>query len=518
MNSSYCNICKKLVPTVRFTRDGKVYLRKECSACGPNETLISNDAVRSEMKRSLDVHVEHSYEGCDLDCPSCGRHRNPKFTFLNVTNHCNMNCPICFDNVPGLGFDFDPPMEYFDNVFRELAALERPPIVCLFGGEPTTRKDLFDIIALSRNYGLRSRVFTNGLRLADEEYCRALLKTRTEIMFSYDGSSPGTYVTLRGNAKAMELKQKALDNISKNAQYLRRPMTLITVLAKDMNDSEMPEILQLCHDRRDIIGTAFLMPLVHTWDSAKWQFDPPRMTTEDVEQIVQNAFPGYRLEFLPLGLIHELASALRAIGKESDPYAGAHPNCESMYFLSSNGEQWLPAVHFLKKSESAVAQSILELGQRHQNREARWQKSLGGRALGAVKLRNAALRTAASADVLALLARTFRVGRLFKGRGVAKWFHAGAAAVELTLGLGPSMNVRRKHMTVQEGLRVVILPLEDNCVLETERLERCPTAQVYLDPESKKAVFVPLCAWKLHNRTILRSISEYYARPAAVAS
>jgi 7,8-dihydro-6-hydroxymethylpterin dimethyltransferase len=519
MNASICNGCKTLVPSSRVERDGKVYLVKDCPACGPNETLISNSAVRSQAKRELDVHVQHAYEGCNLKCQMCGRHNNPKFTFLNITNRCNLNCPICFDNVPGLGFEFEPPMEYIESAFRQFAAMPRPPIVCLFGGEPTMRDDLFDIIALARSYRLRTRVFTNGLKLADEDYCRRLLQTRAELMFSFDGNHPNTYKQLRGTTEALELKRRALDNIAKNAKFLRSKITLNVVLAKDLNASEMNEILALCHERRDIIGTTFLMPLVHTWDNAKWDYDPPRMTTEDVEELVEKALPGHNLEFLPLGFAHELAVCLRRVTGDKVPYAGAHPNCESLTFLLSDGSQWVPMVHFLKGSESDLGRDLLTLGKRAAERDERWQRSGFGRALGALRIKNGILWTLGMSGVLGVVTRRVRIGRTFKGRSVGKVYHAAMLGAELAVGCQRRKAMAR-HTWIQGQLRVVILPLEDSRVLETERLERCPTAQAYVDPESGKVNFIPLCAWKLHNRTILRQIAERYqkATPPPAAS
>ena len=76
----------------------------------------------------------------------------------------------------------------------------------------------------------------------------------------------------------------------------------------------------------------------------------------------------------------------------------------------------------------------------------------------------------------------------------------------------------QRHTNLQSQLKIVILPLEDNHVLETDRLERCPTLQAYLDPETQQAGLIPLCAWKLHNKTILRKIADYYATRAAPAT
>ena len=60
----------------------------------------------------------------------------------------------------------------------------------LFGGEPTCREDLVDIIKMAKTYGLQPRVVTNGLRFADEKYCSEIFATRAQLMLGLDGLDP----------------------------------------------------------------------------------------------------------------------------------------------------------------------------------------------------------------------------------------------------------------------------------------------------------------------------------------
>lgn len=71
-----------------------------------------------------------------------------------------------------MGFLFEPPLEYFEKIFKYYAQCEPKPSIQLFGGEPTVRNDLFDIIRIARKLKLATRLTTNGIRLADEEYCK----------------------------------------------------------------------------------------------------------------------------------------------------------------------------------------------------------------------------------------------------------------------------------------------------------------------------------------------------------
>jgi len=66
---------------------------------------------------------------------------------------------------PGDGFRFDPPMEYFEKIFQVLAAREPKPKIQLFGGEPTVRQDLIEMIELAKKkYGLSARVVDQRLQ------------------------------------------------------------------------------------------------------------------------------------------------------------------------------------------------------------------------------------------------------------------------------------------------------------------------------------------------------------------
>ena len=506
MNRSFCNSCGGLVPTGREEREGKVFLVKDCPKCGPNETLVSSDSARHLSKRGLDPG--HDYQPCArVNCLACKHHRRPTYAFVDVTNRCNLNCPMCADSVPGHGFTFDPPMEHFKRIFEHLAQFDPLPTVALFGGEPTVRDDLVDIVRLSRSYGLNTRVLTNGIRLADEDYCRQLVESRAHLLVSYDGCKPATYLQLRQNAKVLERKQKAIENLGK---MRRAKVSYVTCLAWGLNDTEVPEILDFCHRQRDILHGLYLMPLVQTWDSSAFDYQPERMTTEDVERLVDEAFAGCSVQFISLGLASHYATVAKYLGRPPLPYFGTHPNCESFYLLLSDGERYLPVDHYLTKPLPEVAEAFLHLERRLAEREERWRAGRLGRFLGALRLRDFTLRQIGRMAILGVAARQVRVGRLLKGRGLGKLGHALVALAELALRR-KSRGVRERHMTVQDVLRVIVLPLEDDPIIETERLERCPSVHVYFDPRTEEFGYVPVCAWRLHNKRILGELAAYYS-------
>jgi len=511
-NRAFCNSCGVVAPAWRVVRDGKVFLVKDCPKCGTTESLVSSDAARHYSKRQLDPGYDYQ-RNCNVGCRGCKHHRTPTYAFVDVTNRCNLNCPMCADSVPGHGFVFEPPMEHFRKIFEHLAQLDPLPTIALFGGEPTVRKDLPDIVRLSRSYGFNTRVLTNGLNLADEETCRKLVESRAHLLLSYDGCRPGTYLELRQNAKALERKQKAIENLSK----LRRArVSFVTCLAWGLNDKELPDLLAFYHTHRHMLHGVYLMPLVQTWDSSKFDYKPDRMTTEDVERLLDEAFPDHKVEFISLGLASHFAMVAKYLGRDSMPYRGAHPNCESFYLLVSDGEKYLPISHYLRKSFPEFAADFLALEQRLRAREERWESNAVGRLLGALHLKNFTLKLMGRLGILRVTRRNLSLRRFFKGEGLGKLRHAAGALCGLLVG-HKWRDVRARHMNIQEALRVIVLPLEDDPILETERLERCPSVHVTYNPETEAIHYVPVCSWRLHNKAILREIKDAYCEGAVSA-
>jgi len=506
LNQSACNTCKQLVPAEAVERGGKVYLVKNCRACGTSETLISGDAARYDRKRALDPG--HDYKGCGLNCLSC-RHKRPNIVFVDVTNRCNLNCPICINNTPSMGFLFEPPLEYFDRIFKHYGAMNPPPSIQLFGGEPTVREDLFDIIRMARSYGLATRVVTNGLKLADMGYCRRLIETKATILIAYDGANPETYRVLRHSDKALELKQRALDNIHAIGGA---KVTLMCLAAKGYNDTELPSLFQFCHDRRDVIRAIYFMPLAHTWSRERFALEPDRITGEDIEQIVADAFPGDPVAFLPAMFLGEVPTLVKYLNIRPLPFAGAHPNCESMYMLVSDGERYRPLGHFLKSPVEDFARALVKVEARLARRDLKLGLTVARGGKPSFRQRLLKLRTILA--VTRVMLRHGRLSRVLRGKGIGKLWHALALPFALAFGRKSEASIAR-HTNVNGILQIIVLPFEDRYTLETDRLERCPSAFAFWDPADGEIKHVPVCAWGLHKTAVMKSIREHYAAPSA---
>jgi hypothetical protein len=508
---AYCGKCGKLAPASPLTRDNLILLVKKCPSCGPTESLISGDAARYEAKRSLDLG--HDYKGCALDCTHCRRGKQPNMIFLDVTNRCNLNCPICINNTPSMGFLFEPPMEYFDRIFKHFSQANPKPAVQLFGGEPTVRRDLFEIIQLSRSYGLPTRVVTNGLKLADEDYCRKLIASRATILIAYDNDNPTTYGILRGSEKALELKQRALENIRRIGSA---KVALMSLVAKGFNDQDLPKLFQFCHEMREQVRGIYFMPLAHNWSPDRLDLEAERITSEDVESLVARIWPKESVDFIPAGFFGQLRVLSKYLHLKPMPFAGAHPNCESMYLLVSDGRQYIPLNHYLRVSAVTLGRDLLDAERRMAAREEALQTRAFGRILAALRLRNAWLASSAAVAMGRVFLRHLRVGRLLKGRGPVKLWHGAMVPLKLLFG-SRSRSVLGRHTNIRHSLQLIVLPFEDRSTLETDRLERCPAGFAYVDPKDGRVRTISTCAWGIHKTAIMREIMAAYKAAEAAS-
>src|ERR1017187_4762624 len=116
-NVGLCDKCRARVPCEFQLRDDQVWIRKQCPACGLTESLVSSDAKVWQAKRDLWHYVPADPVACALNCDRSKVDHNPNIVFVDVTNRCNMNCPICIATIRGMGLEFNPPLKYFEKIF-----------------------------------------------------------------------------------------------------------------------------------------------------------------------------------------------------------------------------------------------------------------------------------------------------------------------------------------------------------------------------------------------------------------
>jgi uncharacterized radical SAM superfamily Fe-S cluster-containing enzyme len=496
-NYGVCNTCRKRVPATHVIRDGEVYLVKDCPDCGITEALVSSHADIWQRKREICQYDPTEVLTCSIQCETCNHDHHPRMVFLDVTNRCNMNCPICIANIPGMGFEFHPPFSYFEKVLKACSEMEPRPLVQLFGGEPTVRDDIFEIIELGRSLGLDLRIVTNGLKLADEEYCKRICETKVHVLVGFDGNDAAIYEKLRKNPSAFEKKVKALENLEK---YSRHKNTIMCCVARGINDTHMRGLIDMCHDSRSI-KCLHLIPLTETWEEGEFETDAST-TTEDVEQIINEGFPDEEVEFVPAGITENFRAAAGFFGEAPMKFGGVHPNCESGTYLLSDGERYHALSYYLKRPVSDLAEDMVACARRINPKLARLNPS---RALHKLRGRTIVLRSLGG-----LLLKSLNFRRVFRGSPVL-------SVLRILWGSLRGRRLKdllRAHTNVHDAMLMIVLPFEEYHSVESARLQHCFAGFVFEDPDDGQVKTIPVCVWGLYNRDLERRIAERYAAAA----
>ena len=495
----FCSECRKRVPAEYRFEDERVWFRKSCPHCGTNESLISSDATAWQAKRDLwEGTPKRKSVGCTLHCDQCRISHRPTTVIMDVTNRCNMDCPICGFSLRGMGYRFEPPLEYFEKVLHAVAEMRPRPVVELFGGEPTLRDDMFDIIAIGRKYGLEMQVNTNGLRLADEEYCRKLCEARVGLRISFDGRNREIYERLRNDGTAYDKKLRAFENLKK---YSRRKHTIYACAALGITDQYLADLIQFCHENREIISDLGILPLYENWKPGEYEV-AAHTTPEDVEKMVQKSVPGGGVDFIPAGMTHWLAVMRPFFSKKPGlgllNFAGIHPNCESVTFLIHDGESYRGLNHYMNKTFTEAAREFAELVQKIEPKLSRLDPA---KPLQRLRGKLICLQT-----VVPWLLCTINKRRVFGSNPIT-------GSIRAALSLWKRRRTKRHtgRPSPVSYLRVVVIPLEEQHSVDSERLKTCRVGAIHENVETGRIEIIPHCVWYSYRNPILKKIADMYA-------
>jgi hypothetical protein len=108
---------------------------------------------------------------------------------VEVTNRCNMACPICYSDANQSSEDV-PIDKIRARLHRLLELTETPIPIQISGGEPSLRDDLPGIIAIAKDIGYRNiELVTNGIKIGKDLAFLNELKAKglSAVYFQFDG-------------------------------------------------------------------------------------------------------------------------------------------------------------------------------------------------------------------------------------------------------------------------------------------------------------------------------------------
>ena len=131
---SICPECLAVIEARLFEENGAVYMEKTCLAHGDFRDKIYSDArlyLKMEQwefgdNRGLANPAHPDATRCPDDCGLCSLHTSHTvLSNVDLTNRCNLTCPVCFANANVAGYVYEPSFDQVRGMLEGLRA-QRP--------------------------------------------------------------------------------------------------------------------------------------------------------------------------------------------------------------------------------------------------------------------------------------------------------------------------------------------------------------------------------------------------------
>ena len=348
-----CPQCGAILVGRYFVADGKVFAEKTCPQHGYFRDCINSD-VRLYLKaahwsfeegpgqqfpRVRDAHH------CPSDCGYCNQHvSSGVLSQLDLTNRCNLSCPICFANASSTSRVAEPSYAQVVDLLKQLRDLRPLPATAIqfAGGEPTLHPEFLRILSQASAMGFSHiQAATNGLTLADPEFARQCAQAGLHTIYlQFDGVGDEVYRAVRGRS----LWTQKLSCIE-NCRQAEIKVCLVPTIIKGTNDDQVAKIMQFAIDNIDAVSGISYQPVCFTGRIDQQQREQQRYTLGDLAHDISKALENCQVyrDFYPLSIVKPLSSLLQAAQKAPKITCNCHPDCSlGTYLLVSPKGQAYP--------------------------------------------------------------------------------------------------------------------------------------------------------------------------------
>ena len=355
---SICPICHKVLPATIYEEDGKVYITKKCPEHGEVVDLYWGDYteyIRAQSFENFGVKLENPQtdvdKGCPQDCGICPKHKSHTvLALIDVTNRCNLRCPICFAHAGAAGYLYEPSKDQIRDMMVNLLSIKPvpPPAVQFTGGEPTVREDLPEIIKMAYDMGfVHTQVSSNGIKMAeDAEYCHTLKKAMLSTVYlQFDGVTPEPFIRARG-VDLFDIKKRAIRNLSE-AGF--KSIVLVPVLMKGVNDDQVGDIIRFAIDHKDCIRAVNFQPVAFTGRINRDERDSMRITIPDLMRLAEDQTNGLvkKNDWYPVSITVPLCQFLSNVKAEKFVDLSPHQHCGLGTYLFIDEDKVTPITDHL---------------------------------------------------------------------------------------------------------------------------------------------------------------------------
>ncbi len=339
--------------------DGQVIMKKTCPEHGEFEDIYWSDYeeyVRAERFRDHGTGLQETRLpklGCPMDCGLCANHQTHTIlTIIEITQRCNLKCPICYANAGSRNGHDDLTKEQIRDIL-EYTQRNNQPLrvrgVGNSGGEATLRDDLFEIIQMERDLGFDYiLIMSNGLRLAEDiDYFKKLRDSGAWLYLQFDGVTPAPYIKARGR-DLWPLKQKVIETARKIGY---QKIALIPTVAKGVSDDQVGDIIRYAADNQDVVKFIVFQPVSFSGRIDKGQLKEMRITNSDVMRLAEEQTGGElkKSDFFTLPMNQTMARIMTKGGMHQD--FCVHPHCGLITVLRCNNGRLVPLPRYIRNEE-----------------------------------------------------------------------------------------------------------------------------------------------------------------------
>ncbi|MDG6220392.1 MAG: radical SAM protein [Candidatus Thermoplasmatota archaeon] len=346
---SLCPECGKIIDATIYDNSGSVWIKKTCPEHGEVKDIYWNDTkmfLKAEEWAADGIGIENPAVTkdnpiCPLDCGLCKIHTtHTNLANLDLTNRCNLKCPICFANANEQGFVFEPDLDTVKRMLKNLRD-ERPvptPAIQFAGGEPTIYPQYYEALSAARDLGfVQIQVATNGIKLAeDPEFAQKSVDAGLHTVYlQFDGLKEDDYIQARGRP-LLDVKLKAIEACRRT-----KPKPLSTILVptviRTINEDQVGEMLNFAIENSDVIRGVNYQPVAFTGRIDYEKRMEMRVTLPDLVNLLSEQ-TGYmtKEDFYPVPFVTPISELVSAISGECKLAFTTHPHCGVASFLVIN--------------------------------------------------------------------------------------------------------------------------------------------------------------------------------------
>jgi uncharacterized radical SAM superfamily Fe-S cluster-containing enzyme len=355
---SLCPECTQLIDATIREDGGKVVMEKRCREHGEFRDIVYSDA-RLYLKmeewtfgdnRGMANPAVANATSCPEDCGLCNMHTSHTgLANVDLTNRCNLTCPVCFANANAAGYVYEPD---FETVRKMLQALrdQRPVagrIVQFSGGEPTIYPRFLDVLRMAREMGFsHTQVATNGIKFTDLEFAEQCKEAGLHTLYlQFDGVCDDIYRRTRG-AYLWEKKLQCIENVKKAGLKI----VFVPTIVKGLNDHQIGDILRLALEYIECTSGISFQPVAFTGRIARHELEAKRFTLSDFAHAVeqQTGIASALEDWFPLSCVTPFSKLLSALRGEETTTLSCHPHCSlGTYLFVDQNRHAVPVTRFV---------------------------------------------------------------------------------------------------------------------------------------------------------------------------